>query len=76
MQPKTIKSTNNNKFENGRRPQFCFKWEDDLNFVENGIRPQKNNATKNNGCGTAHLLLAKIWDILYMLTTVIFFLSA
>ena len=29
-QPKTIKSKNNNIFENGRRPQFFLK-EDDLN---------------------------------------------
>ena len=30
MQPKTIKSKNNNIFENGRRPQFCLKKEDDF----------------------------------------------
>ena len=32
MQPKTIISKNNNIFENGRRPHFFWKKEDDLNF--------------------------------------------
>ena len=41
MQPKTIKSKNNNIFENGRRPQFVMKKEDDLIFFENGRQPQK-----------------------------------
>ena len=53
MCPKTIKSKNNNIFENrrrthffekGRRPQF-FLNEDDLNLFENGRRPQTNNTT-------------------------------
>jgi hypothetical protein len=38
MQPKTIKSKNNNIFENGRQPQL----------VSKGRQPQKNNATINN----------------------------
>ena len=44
MQPKTIKSKNNNIFENGSQPQFFLK-EEDLIFLGNGRRPQKNNAT-------------------------------
>ena len=47
MQPKTIKSKNNNIFENGRRPYF-FLNEDNLNFLKNEDDLKKNNATKNN----------------------------
>jgi hypothetical protein len=38
MKPKTIKSKNNNSFENGRLPQS----------FEDGRRPQKKYAIKNN----------------------------
>ena len=47
MQPKRIKTKNNNIFENGRRPQFFWKMKTTLIFL-NGRRPRKNNATKNN----------------------------
>ena len=40
MQPKTIKSKNNNIFENGRRPQL-FKKEDVLNFFGKWRQPEK-----------------------------------
>jgi hypothetical protein len=41
MQPKTIKSKNNNIFENARRSQFVLKKEDDINYFEKGRRPPK-----------------------------------
>jgi hypothetical protein len=38
---------NLNIFENGRRPQFCLKKEDDLNiYLKMGYDLIKNNATK------------------------------
>ena len=39
MQPKTIKSKNNNFFENGRQPQFFFKGTQPQ-ISENGRRSQ------------------------------------
>ena len=52
MQPKTIKSTNNNIFEKGRRPQFfekgrrpqLLKTEEDLNFYK--VRQPKQNSNR------------------------------
>jgi hypothetical protein len=40
MQPKTIKSNDNNIFENGKRLQFLFEG-GQPNFFINGRRPQK-----------------------------------
>ena len=53
MQPKTIKSKNNNIFENGRRPYF-FKNEDNLNFLKNEddlkkkMQPKTIKSKQNN----------------------------
>ena len=57
MQPKIIKSKNNNIFQNGRRPQLFFEKEDDLNFLEmdddlKKIVQPKIIKSKNNDCGT------------------------
>ena len=58
MQPKIIKSQNDNIFENGRWPQF-FENGRQPQFFVNGRRPQqkimqpKTIKSKDNGCGTA-----------------------
>ena len=57
MQPKTIKSKNNNIFKmeddinffKGRRPHFFFKW---MTTFKN-IMQLKTIKSKNNDCGTA-----------------------
>ena len=59
MQPETIKSKNNNIFENGRRPHFFLQKEEDLIFfskwktTSKKVMQPKTIKSKNNGCGTA-----------------------
>ena len=49
MQPKTIKSEDNNIFENGRRPQSFIKWK----TTSTKIMQSQIIRSKNNDCGTA-----------------------